>query len=225
MIKVLVAEDNNILRKNIINKLNAEQDIEVIAEAASGKEAFEKASAFDIDVVVMDMEMESINAGITYAGKIIVNKPGINILILTVHEEEDLIIHSFTEGVVDYVIKDSSCRNLIEHIRNIMNDEISFDPLVGKAIKNDLKKMKKERKEIDSLYRISIQLTSSEREVLRLLYQGYKTKEIARLRFVEMITVKKQITGIIKKFNVKRTSEVIALIKDHNAESLFFAIE
>lgn len=225
MIRVLVAEDNEILRKNITNKLNAEGDITVVEEASSGKEAFEKVLINDVDVVVMDMEMESINSGIIYAGKIAVNKPGTNVLILTVHEEEDLIVHSFTEGVVDYVVKESSCTNLIKHIRNIMHDEISFDPLIGKAIKNDLKKMKEERQKMESLYRISIQLTSSEREVLHLLYRGFRTKEIAHLRFVEMITVKKQITGIIRKFNAKRTSEVIALIKEHKAESLFFSIE
>ena len=160
-----------------------------------------------MNIIGVDMEMEELDSGIVYSHKILKELPDTRIIMLTVHEESDLILKAFDSGVVDYVVKEANCNNLINHIRKAIDNHIVFDSDINKLIHNEFMKLRREKNEINNLYRTFITLTPSEREIIKLLYEGRSVKEIAECRFVETITIKKQITNILRKFSMKRTKE------------------
>ena len=220
--RILIADDIEILRNNVRMQLSRQDDFEIVYAASSGYEAYAESLRLHPDIVVMDMEMEEVDSGIIYSQKILNELPETRIIILTVHEESDLVLEAFESGVVDYVIKEASCENLINHIRKAVEDRIVFDSNINKLIHNEFMKLRREKNEINNLYRTFITLTPSEREIIRLLYDGHSVKEIAECRFVETITIKKQITNILRKFSMRRTKEIVSLIKEINAEGLLF---
>ena len=187
-IRILIADDIEILRNNVVSWLSKQDDFEIVYAASSGYEAYRESLRLMPDIVVMDMEMEELDSGI----------------------------------VVDYVVKEANCNNLINHIRKAIDNHIVFDSDINKLIHNEFMKLRREKNEINNLYRTFITLTPSEREIIKLLYEGRSVKEIAECRFVETITIKKQITNILRKFSMKRTKEIVALIKEINAEGLIF---
>ncbi len=221
-IRILIADDIEILRNNVVSWLSKQDDFEIVYAASSGYEAYRESLRLMPDIVVMDMEMEELDSGIVYSQKILKELPDTRIIMLTVHEESDLILKAFDSGVVDYVVKEANCNNLINHIRKAIDNHIVFDSDINKLIHNEFMKLRREKNEINNLYRTFITLTPSEREIIKLLYEGRSVKEIAECRFVETITIKKQITNILRKFSMKRTKEIVALIKEINAEGLIF---
>ena len=221
-VRILLAEDIDIIRQSIACQLSREDDFDVIYSATSGKEAYSKAIELHPDVVIMDMEMEALDSGIVASKRIIEELPDVRIIILTVHEEDELVLDAFESGIADYVIKEPNCDNLINHIRKAVENKTVFDSKINKVLHNEFLKLRKEKSEINNLYRTFIMLTPAEREILRLLYDGKTVKEIASLRYVELITIKKQVTNILRKFGMRRTKEIVSLIKDIHAEDLIF---
>ena len=220
MIKVLIAEDIDILRNNIVKQLEKQEDIKVVDAVATGKDAIAAANAHSPDIAVLDMEMEETNSGCIASRVIVQNNPDIKIIILTVHEEEQMISSAFESGIVDYVIKEANCDNLIKHIRNAYNNDISLDSQAGKVVHEEFLRLSKWKKDIGSFYQTFLSLTITEREILSLLYDGYKIREIADMRHVEQITIKRQVGSMLKKFGVNRTKQIIEQIKEIGAEEL-----
>ena len=116
-IRILVAEDNDILREDLCQQLNSQPDFTVEGEAATGAQAVELALAGDFDVILLDIEMESIQAGIDAAARIHPQKPQARIIYLTAHDSDDMILTAMATGAVDYFVKGSDNELLYRHIR------------------------------------------------------------------------------------------------------------
>lgn len=222
-INVMVAEDLDIIRENLVDKLSQDEEIEVIGEARSGKEIVQLVLESEIkpDVVLVDIEMETRNAGIEAANEINQHFDRIKIIFSTIHEDDHTVIDAMSTGAVDYVIKEANCENTIEHIKRAYNNQIIFDRTIQKIMHNEFKKLVKSKEDnINFMKKIMI-LTPSEREIINLLLEGKKTAEIADARFVELVTIKKQIGKMLKKFNCKRTKEIVFMIRELQIENLF----
>ena len=105
-----MAEDNDILREDLCQQLNSQPDFTVEGEAATGAQAVELALAGDFDVILLDIEMESIQAGIDAAARIHPQKPQARIIYLTAHDSDDMILTAMATGAVDYFVKGNGHR-------------------------------------------------------------------------------------------------------------------
>ena len=195
IIRVMVAEDFPLLREDFCDVVSAQSDMEVVGSAASGEEIASLADTVPCDVILMDIEMETIDAGIRAAEVITARHPEVKILFLTAHETDDMITSAMGTGAVDYVVKGCEEERLLEHIRN--TPQIRDVLLSGGD------------------------LTPAEHELVKLLLQDKKVAEIARLRCVEVVTIKTQIKGLLGKFGCSRTKEIVKMIRQMNLEHLF----
>lgn len=220
-IRVLIAEDIEVLRNNLKEMLEKDSEIEVVAEAATSEAAVALALQHNPEIILMDIEMEDATAGISAANRIFASNPAVKIIFLTMHEDDYTIINAMATGAVDYIVKTADCKNAIEHIKKAHKDMIEMDRVIQKVLHGEFVKLSKSKHDQLDFIRKVMLVTSCEKEIIRLLLEDNKISEIASARFVEPVTIKKQIGMILKKFEVRRTKEIIHTIRDLYMESLF----
>ena len=211
-IHLIVAEDFDLLREDLCETINAQADMEVVGEAASGAALVALAREKDFDVALVDIEMEHATAGICAAEIISKEKPQVRIIFLTAHETENMILMSMAAGAVDYIVKGGAQEEILQHIRAAYQDEPMLDARVQQTVLKEYSRLR--RSEASLLFFINNvgKLTPAEKQLVRCLLQGYKVKEIAQLRSVEVVTVKTQIKGLLRKFGCSRTKEIVEMI-------------
>ncbi|MEG1520681.1 MAG: response regulator transcription factor [Clostridia bacterium] len=220
MIKVLIAEDNEILRDNVVKKLSKEKDIQVVGNANSGAGIVELAKNHEFDIAVLDVEMERANAGIIAAGEILGIKEDAKIIFLTVHEDNQTILNAIDVGAVDYVVKSDKTETLVEHIRNAYENKVQMDNLITTVVSDEYRRLRKvETGLLFFIKNISV-LTPTEKALLKLLLEKKTVSQIAQIRFVEISTIKTQIASILKKLKERRTKDIIKKIEELNLQSL-----
>lgn len=222
-IKVMIAEDMDAIRKRYVKILNQSDSIEVVADVASGEEAVEKYNETRPDVVLMDIEMETPDAGIKASQAILNKNKDAAIIILTVYEEDELIFTAFQIGVCDYIVKNAKPEEIIKSIRDAYSGNSPLRPELAGKILGEFKRVKS--CETSFLYAVDIvtSLTSTELETLNLLYQHKTRKEICNIRHVEMSTVKTQIHEILRAFKKSSIEEVIELIDGMKLYDLIYS--
>lgn len=220
MINVLVAEDIDILRRRIVRALDNTEDIKVVAAVSTGKSAVQAARVTDFHIALLDVEMERIDSGIVAAKEIIGLKPNVDIIFLTLHESDEIIFNAFGSGAVDYIIKTEDIDPVIEHIRNVYNNKAMLDWEIQSRIQKEFRRLQRSENELRFfIHKIAI-LTPAEKELLRLLVGGNSLKQITKIRFVELSTIKTQISHILKKLEVGRTRDIVKQIREMNLENL-----
>lgn len=136
MIKILIADDFALLREDICDTLNAQEDMQVVGTAESGAQAEKLAAETDYDVILMDIEMETTTAGIHAAENILSENPDAIVIFLTAHETENMILMSMGAGAVDYVVKGCPEDELLMHIRKAYEGE----PMLGARVQHTVLK-------------------------------------------------------------------------------------
>lgn len=220
-IRIMVAEDFSLLREDVCDLINAQCDMEVVGAAATGSNIIELALDGDCDIILMDIEMENIRAGIVAAEKILESKPEYKIIFLTAHETENMIFTAMGTGAVDYVVKGHSDEELLRHIRAAYNGKPIMEANIQAKIMQEYSRLRRSERSLLFFIKNVSQLTATERELVRLLLQGKKVKEIAEIRCVELVTVKTQIKSLLRKFGCTRTKEIIQMIQELNIGHLF----
>lgn len=223
MIKVILAEDNAILRRHIVESLSREPDIEVVGEAPTSGEIFELSKKTEFDIAVLDIDMETSTAGIIAAGEILSIKPDAKIIFLSVHEDEETVLGALSSGNVDYVVKSDDTNIIIPHIRSFAKgNPMALEGKVGDTMKREFIRLKKTENNLLYFIKNLSGLTSTEKELVRLLLQNKTARQIAEERTVELTTVKSQISHILKKCHAKRTQELVNEIREKQLEDLLF---
>lgn len=222
-IKVIVAEDIDILREDFCETINDEPDMEIIGSAARGDELIELIDRLEVqaDVILMDVEMEEIDSGIKAAEKLNKSHPFIKIVFMTAHETDDVINAGMSTGAVDYIIKGCRTEELLMHIRRAYNNETVLDSRVQKSVMREYSRLQKSEQSLLFFIHNVSRLTPAEREIVKLLLKDKKVREIAEIRGVEIVTVKTQINGLLYKFGCRRTKEIVKLIRKMRLEQLF----
>lgn len=221
-IKVLIAEDMEPIRRKYVKIINASEDLEVVSDVESGEEAVKQAKERKPDVILMDIEMGTPDAGIRATQRILQDNPDVRIIILTVYEEDELIFTAFQLGVCDYILKNASQEEIIKSIHNAYENHCPLRPEIASRILGEFKRVRSY--ETSFLYAVNIvsTLTTTELEILGLLLEGKTRKEICSLRQVEMSTVKTQIHNILQKFNKTSMDEIIDMINNMNLNDFIF---
>lgn len=221
MIKILIADDFAIIREDLKEQLELDAEIEVIGCAGSGREIEKLGLSLDADIILMDIEMETMNAGILAAERIRDGKPEQKIIYLTAHETEKMIITAMGTGAVDYIVKGGPVDNVIHHIKAAYTGQPIMESRIQATIMNEYKRLQlSERSLLFFVHNVS-KLTAAERDLVCLLLEEKKIREIAQIRCVEMITVKTQIKSLLRKFGCSRTREIVNLIRALNLSHLF----
>ena len=166
-IRILLADDHNVMRKGLKLLLESQPEFTVVAEAADGRQAVEQADATSPDVAVLDIAMPNLN-GIEAAQRIISQRPNISIIILSMHSDEGYVLRALKAGAKGYLLKDSAEGDLIEAIMTVHKGKTFFSREIGKMLVEDYIRDVKTRG-IEDSYEL---LTSREREILQLLAEG-----------------------------------------------------
>lgn len=208
-IKVLIAEDVEPIRKRYVTILNQDSGIEVISDVGTGISACENVRKYQPDVILMDIEMETKDAGIRATGEILSIYPEIRIIILTVYEEDELIFSAFQLGACDYMLKNASSSEIISAVKQAYAGQSPIRPEIACKIRSEFQRVKTYESSFLYMLNLLSALTPTELDTLYLISSGCTRKKICEIRCVEMSTVKSQINRILKKMGKKKISEII----------------
>ncbi|POX63098.1 DNA-binding response regulator [Streptomyces sp. Ru62] len=201
-IRILLADDHALVRRGVRLILDQEPDLEVVAEAGDGAEAVELARTSDVDLAVLDIAMPRMT-GLQAARELAVLKPGLRILMLTMHDNEQYFFQALKAGASGYVLKSVADRDLVAACRAAMRDEPFLYPgAVTALIRNYLDRARRGEEAPDQV------LTPREEEVLKLVAEGHSSKEIAELLFISVKTVQRHRANLLQKLGLRDRLEL-----------------
>ena len=221
MIRILVAEDFDLIREDLCDTLEQQEDMTVVGSAATGEAIQALALEHDFDLILMDIEMETTTAGIRATERILEQKPEAKVLFLTAHETDNMVLTSMGAGAVDYIVKGCDDAELFRHIRSAYAGQPLLDGKIQTLLLKEYSRLRTSERSLLFFISTVSQLTAAERELVRLLLEDRKVKEIAAIRCVEVVTVKTQIKSLLHKFGCTRTKEVVNTIRELNVTHLF----
>ncbi|PNV60147.1 DNA-binding response regulator [Clostridium sp. chh4-2] len=211
-INIMVVDDMPEIVNYFKENLNAQPDLNVIGTANSGMEAVSVAGSCRPDVILMDIQMETHNSGILAAEKIHKLLPAAKIIIVTIHEDDELLFYAYSVGVMDYIIKTDSIDRILSSVRNVYSNDLLLRPEIADKIRAEFNSLRLQNQSLLFALHILSELTNSEFDVLKAVYEGYSYKQIAQMRYVSQATIKSQVNSILKKFSKKRMSDVTAML-------------
>lgn len=221
IIKIMIAEDFSLLLEDLSELINDQDDMQVVATASTGKEMIDLAKSIEHDIILMDIEMENTTAGIIATEYIRDWDKSEKIIYLTAHETDEFILTAMGTGAIDYMVKGIPDEELLNHIRSAYNGHSLLEGKIQQVVMQEYKRLQQSERGLLFFIQNISNLTMTERELIRYLIKGMKIREIAMERSVEVVTIKSQISTLLKKFGVSRTKEVVKKIKDLNLSHLF----
>lgn len=205
-LKVMLVDDHEIVRQGLRALLEAEGDIEVVAEASGGTSAVSLASAHQPDVVVMDVRMPD-GSGVEACRAIRDERPDAQVIMLTSFSDDDALFNSIMAGAAGFVLKQIRGRDLVDAIRTVASGKSLLDPGVTKRVLERLRKARFDEKD-PKLARLSPQ----EERILEMVGEGLTNKEIAERIHLSDKTVKNYVSTILHKLDVARRAEAASYI-------------
>ena len=198
--RIVIAEDYTIVRQGLKSLLDSFSDFEVVGEAVDGKEAIEAVGGLKPDLILMDLSMPKTD-GITAIKEIKRCLPETKILALTVHKTEGHVRMALESGADGYILKDASCTELEIAIRNILDGKSYLSPEISDGVIRGYLSGVKDKTET-----MTGNLTPREVEVLKLIAEGYKSKEISDYLSISINTVDKHRANLMRKLDLHNAS-------------------
>ena len=202
--KILLADDHNVLRQGLRRILEEQPEVEVVGEARNGREAVALAASTHPDVVVMDISMPLLN-GLEATRQILQKNPRLNVLILSMYSDETYVVQVLRAGARGYLLKDSAEEELIDAVRAVSKGQTFFSPKIKDMLLGDSMQRLREEGVTDS-YEL---LTPREREVLQLIAEGKSNKEAATALFVSPTTIETHRARIMEKLDLHSTADIV----------------
>lgn len=195
--RILVADDHTIVRQGLRAILEGEPDIEVVGEAADGREAVKKAVSLAPDVVIMDVSMPKMN-GLEATARIVKGNPAIKVVALTMHNSEEYVFSLLKAGAKGYLLKESVSSDLVEAIHAVEGGGTYLHPSISSRVvevylKGPQAKARSGKVDV---------LTPREREILQLIAEGHTNKEIAGMLVLSVKTIENHRTRIMDKLEI-----------------------
>ena len=200
--RVLLADDHAVVRRGLRHVLEAEPDLQVVAECGDGAAAIERAAADDIDLAILDVSMPRLT-GLQAAAELSRRRPGLRVLILSMHENERYFFEALRAGASGYVLKSVVDRDLIEACRATMRGEPFIYPTAVKALVRDyLTSAAADGEDLQD------PLTPRELEVVKLIAEGMTSREIAAELVISDKTVERHRANVLDKLGLRNRVEL-----------------
>jgi DNA-binding NarL/FixJ family response regulator len=206
-IRVLVADDHAVFRHGLKALLDSEPGIDLVGEAASGREAVESSATLAPDVVLMDLQMPGIN-GIEATRRILQANPRVGIVVLTMFEDDESVFSAMRAGARGYVLKGGEPAEIMEVLRAVAKGEAHFGPEIARRITGFFSILRTDPAEAFP------ELTAREREILDLIARGHGNQEIARRLFLSPRTVRNHISHIFSKLQLADRAQAIVRARE-----------
>ena len=203
-IRILLADDHAVVRDGLRALVEREPDMEVVAEAADGRESIEMAIRFVPAVAIIDVAMPVMN-GIEAARRIAVEAPETGVLMLSMHQDESYVLRALKAGAKGYLLKDSPRADVIEAVRAVARGRSFVSRKISRMLQEEYVHQLNARGLEDS-YEL---LTAREREILQLLAEGRTNKEVASLLNISLTTVETHRSHILQKLSLHSTPDLI----------------
>lgn len=201
-IRVLVADDHTIVRSGVRLLLSAEPGIEVIGEASDGQEALALIERLQPDVVLMDIAMPNLD-GLAATGEIKRRWPSIQVLVLTMHREDEYFFETLRAGASGYILKGAETNDLIQAVRVVSRGEVFLYPTMAQRLVKDYLT----RGDCDT--EPGPPLSAREKEILQLLAEGYSNNEIAEKLVISPSTVHTHRSNLMSKLGLNTRRELV----------------
>ncbi len=202
-IRILLAEDHTIVRKGLRSLLDREGGIQVVGEAADGREAVDKVRHLLPDVVVMDIAMPGLN-GLEATRQIRKQFPKVKVLILTMHADEEHILQILQAGASGYVVKQDAPEELVSAVQTVDRGDLFLSPSISRTVIQEYI-----RRAEAMAGRVSYEpLTPREREVLQLIAEGRPPREIAEILRISVKTVETHRAHLMRKLDARSTADL-----------------
>ena len=202
--KIVLADDHGVVRKGLRSLINEMEGFDIIGEATDGEQALKMVKELSPDILITDISMPKLN-GLELLDVIKSENLEVNVLILSMYEDEEYVLAAIEAGASGYVHKDADDDELLKAIENIGNGSVYY----GNSIKNIMAKKIKQSKVYDA--ERSSALTSREQEILKLIVKGQSNKEIAVKLFISTRTVDTHRNNIMRKLKVRNAAELVRI--------------
>jgi DNA-binding NarL/FixJ family response regulator len=205
-VRVLLVDDQALVRAGFRMILDAEDDLEIVGEAADGLEALELADRFTVDVALMDIRMPNLD-GIDATRRLLERSPRTKVLILTTFDLNEYVYEALRAGASGFLLKDAPPERLVEAIRIVASGDALLAPSITRRVIEEYVRRPLAR---DGLPAELGELTAREVEVLRLVARGRSNAEVARELFLSPKTVEWNLSKIYKKMHVRSRTQLAA---------------
>ncbi|MBO5087277.1 MAG: response regulator transcription factor [Lachnospiraceae bacterium] len=214
--KVLIADDIMILRQGLKAVLEQDSDIEVVALAENGKEAFEKSKVYQPDVVLMDMRMPDYDGA--YGIQAIKEQlPQVKVLVLTTFDDEETIDKALSSGADGYILKEMEDEKVIASVKSVYAGMSIFGDGVYKVMRTRMEQ-KIGIQELAAAAKSDQHFTDREKDIIKLVAQGYDNKEIATELFLAEGTVRNNISRVLEKLSLKDRTQLAVYAVKHGLD-------
>ena len=203
--RIVIAEDHTILREGLRALLSSQENLEVVGEAGDGREAIRQVEELTPDLILMDLSMPKMN-GVEAIREIKRRVPETRILALTVHKAEEFILEVLQSGADGYLPKDASSNELMMAIRSILMGKRYLSPSVSNVVIEGYLESRRTSESITPWDK----LTKREREILKLIAEGHKNKDIAEYLCISVKTVEKHRANLMKKLDLHSAAALTA---------------
>jgi DNA-binding NarL/FixJ family response regulator len=202
-IRILIADDHELIRRGLVSALADRPEWSIVAEAADGRQACELAARFSPDIAVLDLTMPGLN-GLEATRQIRASAPNTRILIVTAHESEQLIRDVLDAGAMGYVLKSDAGRILVQAIEALLDERPFFTSKVARFVLDGYL-----RSGADSVTQAAVALTPRERHIVQLLAEGSNNKEVARTLQLSVKTVETHRSNIMRKMEFGSLADLV----------------
>lgn len=208
MLRILVADDHEVARRGIRSLLESHPGWDVCAEAKDGRDAVELATSTKPDLVLLDIGMPNLN-GLEAARQILATSPNVAILILTMHDSDNVIREVLRAGARGFLLKSDAGRDLVAAVEALESQKTFFTPRVSQMVLDGFLNREKKRSEIEDVANPSGDLlTAREREVIQLLAEGRTSKEVAVTLNLSVKTAETHRTNLMRKLGLHSVADL-----------------
>ncbi|MGD8604095.1 MAG: response regulator transcription factor [Anaerolineales bacterium] len=208
--RIVLVDDHEVVRLGLKALLDEHPDFEVVAEAATHRDAVEKAKSHKPDVVVMDIRLKG-GSGIEACQEITDALPDTKVIMLTSYAEDEMLFSAIRAGAAGYVLKQIGGQDLVKAIESVGRGEALLDPAVTQRVFQEVRKAARE--EEASAF---AELTQQEMHVLQLVSEGRTNRQIAEMLYLGEGTVRNYVSSILSKLDVRNRAEAAAYAVEHN---------
>ncbi len=205
-LRILLADDHEVVRRGLTVLLRARPDWEVCGEASNGREAVERAIALNPDIVILDVGMPNLN-GLEATRQIAKAKPDIRILILTLHDSDTLVQEVLNAGARGFLLKSDAARDLVTAVEALKNNKTYFTPKVASLVLEGY--LRKKNGDNGEPISPRAKLTPREREIVQLLAEGKSSREVADALGLSVKTAETHRANIMRKLNLHSVSDLV----------------